>query len=169
MRILSSLPAAIAIGASIFCAIPAKADLGAADSNSNKDLSGKSHKAFCGNSEKNVNCTITFEDNRLKVDDSDGILSSQIREVLFIPGKVTKTTKLLFSSTALKGDRCGTVGIRSYCQLFYEINYQSSSGESKWVTIRFSNKNSSASFRSDIEAWSGLPLRLIDANVKIVR
>ena len=160
MRLL----AAALVGASIAACVPARADLGAADVGKTRQLSGATHEAYCGANE-NIKCKITFESGRLKVDGSRGIEPYQVKEIYF--------SQKLFRDYgfAKKGALCvgGFLGAR-HCHVHIEIKYSPTLGkmDDSWATFRFENLQSSLIFKSDIEAWSGEPLRAVGPSVKVV-
>ena len=67
MKILSSLTAAIAIGASLITATPAIAGLGSATQKGSE----AGYDAWCG--ERGNDCNVTFKDGKITVDNSDSV------------------------------------------------------------------------------------------------
>ena len=141
----------------------ALADLGAADSGERRELSGYKHKAWCG-TKANTDCIVEFDQERMKVDGGKGITTSQLKAVLR-DEKMHKGVRSL-----ARGASCGQYNNTvspGHCQVFFEFNYTDDDGQERWATIRFVNRVAAISFKSDVEAWFGQPLRTVGPSVKL--
>ena len=146
--------------AALFTPLIAQADLGVADSkSSSRELSGVTHKAWCG-TKGNRDCDVRIVDGRLKVDDGIGITPSQIKELIY-------SQKMgQHNSYWHKGTPCPHSGFK-HCHSFFEINYISSEGKPRWATIRFANHGAALVLKADIEAWTGKTLRRIGPSIRL--
>mgnify|MGYP001281569371 CR=1 FL=1 len=156
------LPALALTGVFLGAAFPARADLGAAEAGPRQELSGRKYEAWCG-TEENIECTVEFSGERMIVDGGKGITVDQLKNVL--------TSQKFFRDKheGVKGSQCKWLGLGpAGCHVYFEFNYVSSDGSNRWATVRFMNRKVSAGFRSDLEAWTGEPLRNIGPAVKIV-
>ena len=158
------LAAAAFIGASLLSAVPARADLGAAESGPRQELSGRKYEAWCGTKE-NIDCIVEFTDGRMIVDGGKGIGLDQLKRVLYSE-KLHKD----MAGFGPKGAPCQWLGMGpKHCQVYFEFEYAALDGSTRWGTIRFMNRFISPGFRADVEAWMGEPLRAIGPSVKLTQ
>ena len=75
------LLAAVLIATTLGSVVPARADLGAAESGPRQELSGRKYEAWCGTKE-NIDCIVEFTDGRMIVDGGKGIGLDQLKRVL---------------------------------------------------------------------------------------
>ena len=158
---MKSIVSAALCTATLFTPPIALADLGAADSGERRELSGRSHEAWCG-TKSNTNCRVKFQDGRMTVDGGSGITASQIKQVIH--------SEKFFADHAgyRKGGKCEWLGLGpKHCHEHFEFQYVADDGTTRWATIRFMNRQAAGGFQADVEAWIGQPLRSIGPSVKL--
>ena len=150
---------AIVASESLLTVAPVRADLGAAMTDSDQDVSGKEYEAWCGKKGRE-NCSIKFTQGVLSVDGSSGITSSQVR-------KVIADWQWHEYHKHLDGNTCNPV-MNTHCQRHFWIYFSDANGVPKKALFRYSHRLTALQFQKDLEAWTGEPLRNIGPAVKIV-
>ena len=140
------LAAAAFIGASLLATAPARADLGAADTAIGG--SNRIYDALCGKNEKD--CRVAFKNDRLIVDNGDGIGLSQL---------IGLTYEKIHT-----GDWLSTWHFHEY-----RVRYRAENGATSVGIIRFKNDGTSDDFKRDFQDWTGEPLRIVGPSVKLTQ
>lgn len=150
----------------------AQAELGSVEVGlSDKKLSGTIYDAWCGN-EKNADCKIKLDNERLIVNNGSGITVEQVTSIK-IDERLFVKNRDPDNKGADHGLRCNLPGApnayyRPSCQVHFWIEYNDSSGDKRNALIRFKNKDRAYQLQDDLEAWSGIKFRERGPSVKIV-
>ena len=155
MSLIRSSLACLAGIATLSFVVPSKADLGGADVVGGDSDINKTYDAWCG--DKRVGCKVTFSDQRLIVDDGEGITPDQFLSV--------KKTRSCRQKSAIMP------WVKS---CFYEqqdkdfkISYTGSNGERRGAVIVFKHEDTANDFERDLELWSGGMLRPLGPSIEI--
>ena len=171
MKRVFLVSASLLPASAMFCGA-VQADLGSAeDGVGDKALSGTIYDAWCGN-KSNEDCKVKFENDRLIVNNGNGITASQIEDItmnsrLFVDNRDPN------NKGGDHGARCiDHRGIESFyrpsCQVHFWIEYNDAYGETRNALVRFRNQARAYQFQEDIEAWSGIKFRERGPSVQIV-
>lgn len=159
MKLSLATVAALALSAS-----PVSADLGGADITgpSGRSTTGQSYNAECGLDRKS--CTVSFVDEKLVVNGTDGILRSQFINVIL--QKVCKQRAILMP--------WGTSCFQNQLDWDFTITYRASDGTEKAALIAFRPRYLSTGatdraqdFERDLQIWSKDVMRPIGPSIEV--